>query len=107
MSFRYDENYEDFSPMVDVVDEEVVEETVPEVEEPEPAHETLNLTGKVNCGRLNIRAEATTDSKAIERILKGHEVFILEEIGDWYKINTFVDGKDVDGYCVKSFISVD
>lgn len=55
-------------------------------------------TGTVYGGRLNVRAEATTNSRIIDTLPDGTVVDILEDVGDWYKIK--------DGYVMKLWISI-
>ena len=56
--------------------------------------------GTVNCSSLNLRSKATKESKAIQTLNKGDEVYILEDTGDWYKVTY---GK-LTGYVMKKFV---
>lgn len=60
----------------------------------------LAATGVVNTEELNLRKEASTDSEAIDGLVKGDEVNIISEEGDWYKVT--VNGQD--GYVSKKYI---
>ena len=58
-------------------------------------------TGTVNCSSLNLRSEATKNSKALQTLEKGDEVIILDTSGDWYKV---IYGK-YTGYVMKKYIN--
>ncbi|MBR1685287.1 MAG: peptidoglycan-binding protein [Clostridia bacterium] len=58
-------------------------------------------TGTVNCSTLNLRSQASKDSKALQTLSKGDEVTILSTSGDWYKVTY---GK-YTGYVMKKYIS--
>ena len=43
-------------------------------------------TGYVNVSSANVRSEATTESEVVKTLVLNNEVKILEDLGDWYKI---------------------
>lgn len=62
----------------------------------------LAATGVVNTEELNLRKEASTNSEAIDGLVKGDEVNIIsEENDDWYEVT--VDGQK--GYVSKQYIT--
>jgi len=64
--------------------------------------EELVKTGVVNANLLNIRNLPNKDSEKIDRLTKGAEVIIVDEIDGWYKIKF----KDSFGYVFAEFISI-
>lgn len=87
-------------------------EVVTEVEnEPTPEVVTAEVVkfGVVNCQRLNVRQHANKDA-AIVMVVKKDDKLIInvdESTEDFYKVEVKVDGRTVNGYCVKTFINVD
>ncbi|MBR6028252.1 MAG: peptidoglycan-binding protein [Clostridia bacterium] len=57
--------------------------------------------GTVNCSSLNLRSEASTNSKALQTLSKGTKVTIKGTTGDWYKV---VYGK-YTGFVMKKYIT--
>lgn len=53
----------------------------------------------IDCIRLNIRKEPDRNATIVGEIERGDSVVILDEIGDFYKI-------DDDQYCMKKFIEI-
>ena len=82
-----------------VVEEPTVEET-PEVIE--PAEETQLTRGYINVDSANVREGPTTESKVITTLLLNTGVKILEQEGNWYKVN-YQD--KITGYVSKDLIS--
>lgn len=83
-----------------IVDETIVEEATPEVEEPVKKPRSTKKApkkGKVfNCGLLNVRENPSTNAKVIKCLPAGTEVEILGTEDEFYKI--------ADGFVMKSFI---
>ena len=52
----------------------------------ENAESTEVKTGYVNVTSANVRSEATTESAVVKTLVLNNEVKILEDLGDWYKI---------------------
>ena len=52
---------------------------------------------------VNVREDASTDSKIVARVTQDDEVEVIEKSGDWYKIKT----KNKTGYVYAQFIKVD
>lgn len=74
-----------------------VEETVVEVE---------TVVGVVSgCEKLNLREEASKDSKVLSILNKGTELVVSteESTEDFYKVIT---ATGVEGYCMKKFITI-
>ena len=70
-------------------------------------------TGKVNANTLNVRTEPSTTANKVELngtyvyLVKGETVNIIEEQGDFYYVSLRFNGKLVEGYVHKDFISVE
>lgn len=59
-------------------------------------------TGKVvDCTKLNVRKDPSTDADIITVIDNGTEVKVLETVKDFVKVEI----ESVTGYCVKKYIS--
>ena len=82
------------------------------VEEPkEPTTEKKQnntpTTGVVaNCGRLNIRSEASTDAEILDTVKVGGELTITKSKSTkgWYKVKT---SSGVEGFCMKDYVKID
>ncbi len=70
-------------------------------------------TGKVNANTLNVRTEPSTTADKVALngtfvyLVKGETVNIIEEQGDFYYVSLRFNGKLVEGYVHKDFISVE
>lgn len=64
--------------------------------------------GVVNTAVLNLRAEATTSSSVIGALYKGGTVTVqsVSADGQWYKVETLVNGKAVTGYAYAQYITL-
>ncbi len=58
---------------------------------------------EVKADRLNVRKDATTDSDRMGYIDNGEKVKVLEELGDWLKVQ-YVEGKE--GYVAAEYVQV-
>lgn len=58
---------------------------------------------EVKADRLNVRKEATTDSDRMGYIDNGEKVKVLEELGDWLKVQ-YVEGKE--GYVASEYVQI-
>ena len=65
-----------------------------------PVLALATTVGTVTCSTLNLRSQASKDSKALQTLSKGDEVTILDTTGDWYKVTY---GK-YTGYVMKKYI---
>lgn len=63
--------------------------------------EELNKTAYIITSGINFREEANTDSKVLKVFAQNAKITILEETGDWYKINH----NDQIGYVLKTYVS--
>jgi beta-N-acetylglucosaminidase/uncharacterized protein YraI len=69
-------------------------------------------TGTVTATTLNVRAKPSLTADKVQLngtyvyLNKGENVNILEEKGDWYRISLKFNGKTVEGYVHKDFVSV-
>ena len=54
---------------------------------------------------LNVRKSTSTTSTILAKIPKGLEVSVLSVSGNWYKINTVYNSKDITGYVAKEYIT--
>lgn len=80
--------------------EEATEQVTPVVEDELVEDESEETIGTVvDCIRLNIRKEPDRTATIVGEIERGDSVTILDEIGDFYKI-------DDDQYCMKKFIEI-
>ena len=61
-------------------------------------------TGKINSETVRLRKEPNTKSTIIEQLDKEHEVEIIDEVDDWYKIKTKVNGETITGYVSKKLV---
>jgi uncharacterized protein YgiM (DUF1202 family) len=59
----------------------------------------------VNCAKLNVREEPTSNAKVIAVIDASSEVIICgqEGFGNYYKVCT---ASGIEGYCVKDFLEL-
>lgn len=62
--------------------------------------------GTANVNSLNVRSKATTASSSYGTINTGTEVTILATEGQWYKVKTKVNGREVTGYVFATYIDV-
>lgn len=77
-------------------------ETVPVSTNPVDTDKNEPLkTGYINSERVNIRK--APDGEAIDVALKGDKAEILEETGDWYKVN--INGRE-SGYIAKRLVNI-
>lgn len=88
-------NYSKMSTETNV--EESIEQVAPVIEDAPEPEETIGTV--VDCIRLNIRKEPDRNATIVGEIERGDSVVILDEIGDFYKI-------DDDQYCMKKFIEI-
>lgn len=68
-----------------------------------------NKEGYVNdkvTSTLNVRKEASTSSEILAKIPRGTQVTILGETGSWYKIAVVYNGKTINGYVSKEYITI-
>lgn len=104
-------NYSDFSKDSDIVasayifsageTSDVKEETV--IEEDTVVDDTK--MGYVDCDKLYLRTEASSDSEPITVLEKDEELMIVsEDDPDWYEVYT---ASGQDGFCMKNFIRVE
>ena len=99
---------EDVTPVVETPSFDVVEETAAEVVvNDEPQVTMSNPIGVViDCEKLNVRAEATVNSKIVTVIKKGTEVEITGSDGDFYCVTSASATEGFNGYCMKKYISI-
>lgn len=83
--------------------ETVIETTKKTAAEKKPVEKKPVIkTGKVvNCTKLNVRKEPSTDADIVTVIDNETEVKVLETVKDFVK----VEFDSVTGYCVKKYIS--
>lgn len=63
--------------------------------------EQLNKTAYISSTGINFREEPNTDSKILKVFAQNAKITILEEAGDWYKI----EHNNQVGYVVKTYVS--
>lgn len=71
--------------------------------------ETVPVIGIVNgCEMLNVRSESNVDSDVLSIIPKGTEIEVdlQESTDDFYKVKLPVEFLNVNGYCMKKFITI-
>lgn len=97
-------NYNKMSTKTEVVVETPVEEVEAPIEQVEPEVTNIVECKKgivIDCVKLNIRKAPKANAEIIGTLDAGSIVFILDEAGDFYKI----DSGD-NSYCMKKYISV-
>ena len=106
-------NYTNYSKPQETpsVEPEVIEET--KTEDPvtpaptvDPKDDDTIIGVVIECEKLNVRAEASKESKVLCEIPLGAEVQvdIFESTDEFYKVCTEAG---VEGYCVKDYINVE
>ena len=92
---------------VEYTTEEVTDYTVEEpVEHETVTEEPVEVKGVVvDCTKLNVRVEPTSNAEVVTTIPSGTEVVIVESesTDEFYKICTEVG---VEGFCVRKFVNV-
>ena len=63
-------------------------------------------TGTVEGETVNVRKETNTKSTVLTQLDKGQKVEILEEVEDWYKIETTEKNEKITGYVSSKYINV-
>jgi len=66
----------------------------------EVAKEKMETVAIVNCKVLNVRQEPNTNCTVFTSVKKGEEVEIVEDLGDWLKINI----NNLEGYVYAEYI---
>lgn len=83
----------------------VVEDNIEQVEENTTKKDEVTKIGKVNCARLAVREEPTTNSDVLGVIEEGSSVLIDEyDHDDFYMICT---ESGLEGFCMKQFIDIE
>lgn len=92
------------TPVEQIIQPEQNQENIDDQSD-EPEQNTVTPEGIVDCEKLYVRKEATTNSEPITIINKSEEVSIdlNESTEDFYKVHTT---SGVEGYCMKKFINV-
>lgn len=72
-----------------------------ESKEEQETSEAINKTGYITATGINFRKEPNTDSEILKVFAQNAKVTILEEQGEWYK----VEHKDEEGYVLKMYVS--
>lgn len=92
------------TPVEQIIQPEQNQENIDDQSD-EPEQNTVTPEGIVDCEKLYVRKEATTNSEPITIINKSEEVSIdlNESTEDFYKVHT-VSG--IEGYCMKKYINV-
>lgn len=67
------------------------------------AEELKTLTATVTADVLNVREEANTESEIVDQMANGEEIPVLEELGEWLKVD--VDGEE--RFINAEFVSVE
>ena len=90
-----------------LVEQEVVEEATPVVEEKKTEKKgSVELATVVGCSRLNIRKEPKKDADVVSVIDAGSEIKVVDRDkhqGEWYKVITADKTK---GFCMKQYIKI-
>lgn len=76
-------------------------QTEQESGEEQEIKEAINKTGYITSTGINFRKEPNTDSEILKVFAQNAKVTILEEQGDWYK----VEHKEEEGYVLKMYVS--
>ena len=94
------------TPVEETIQPEQNQENIDDLSyETEQEQNTVTPEGIVDCEKLYVRKEATTNSEPITIINKSEEVSIdlNESTEDFYKVHTTFG---VEGYCMKKFINI-
>ncbi|MCI9016595.1 MAG: SH3 domain-containing protein [Clostridia bacterium] len=67
----------------------------------EPKQTNLNKTAYINSDDINLRKEASTDSKVLKVLMKNDKITIIEEQDEFYKVKY----NEQEGYVAKKFIT--
>lgn len=70
-----------------------------------PSAEPTDNVMYVSASALNVREKADASSKKLASLKKGDSVTIEDTDGDFYKVTVTVDGKTVEGYVAKQYVS--
>lgn len=85
--------------------EPVVEETEPapepEVQAPVSEYANIAIASKINA-YLNVRKEPNAEAEVLGKIYKNGAAIVLEQVGDWYKI----ESGSVTGYIAAKYVVV-
>ena len=68
--------------------------------------EAASGEGICNTTALNVRKEASTNSQVLGLIYQNAKVTITGKSGDWYQVQTTVNGKSVTGFVHKDYIKM-
>lgn len=77
------------------------DEKFEKVEKPEKKEKPTRTSGKVSCAVLNLRENPSLNAKVFGFLERDDKVIILEDQGDWLKVESKI-GK---GFVVAEFIS--
>lgn len=66
------------------------------------ARELVHNKAKVTCDSLKVRAEASLDAEVITTVAKGERLIVIEELGDWVKVD--LDGEEV--YVASEYVEI-
>jgi hypothetical protein len=70
---------------------------------PETNPEVKPETGVVNASTLNVRAEKSTDSKIMGKVVKGEIITIISKDSEWLDVKT---SKGIEGWVLGKYITV-
>lgn len=94
-------NQEEQTNQEQTTQETTTNEEEKQAEEEQEASATINKTGYITSTGINFRKEPNTDSEVLKVFAQNAKVTILEEQGEWYKI----EHKDEVGYVLKTYVS--
>lgn len=94
-------NQEEQTNQEQTTQETTTNEEEKQVEEEQETSATINKTGYITSTGINFRKEPNTDSEVLKVFAQNAKVTILEEQGEWYKI----EHKDEVGYVLKTYVS--
>lgn len=93
-------NYSKPNKPAETHEEKVQETTEASITTPEPTPPAAVTGVVINCEKLNIRAEATTDAKILGTFFKGQEIelYLDTSTDDFYDVSV--------GFCMKKYIKL-
>lgn len=79
--------------------------SIEEIPEVEKDSEDITKMGYVDCDKLYLREEASSDSEPITVLEKNEELMIVsEDDPNWYEVYT---ATGQEGFCMKDFVRID
>lgn len=92
-------------PTPNATDDDVTVNSPTDVPVTTPSAEPTDNVMYVSASALNVREKADASSKKLTSLKKGDSVTVEGTDGDFYKVTVTVDGKTIEGYVAKQYVS--